>query len=106
MVCMHCEPFAPCVCHCCAGFDVWMANTRGNTFSRGNYYYSFRDFEYWYHSIDQYAQIDLPAQVNTALAVSGAKKLAIVGHSQVSGMLIWHCNELLQFQEETTTYQQ
>jgi hypothetical protein len=36
-----------------------------------------------YHSIDEYALIDLPAQVNTALKVAGAKKLAIVGHSQV-----------------------
>jgi hypothetical protein len=30
-----------------AGLDVWMANTRGNTFSRGNYNYSHRDIEYW-----------------------------------------------------------
>jgi hypothetical protein len=30
-----------------AGFDVWMANTRGNTFSRGNYHHSYRDQEYW-----------------------------------------------------------
>jgi predicted alpha/beta hydrolase len=36
-----------------------------------------------YHSIDEYALIDLPAQVNTALQLAGAKKLAIVGHSQV-----------------------
>ncbi|WIA20837.1 hypothetical protein OEZ85_005188 [Tetradesmus obliquus] len=65
-----------------AGFDVWMANTRGNTFSRGNYKHSYRDPEYWYHSMDEYALIDLPAQVNTALAVTGAPKLAVVGHSQ------------------------
>eukprot|EP00882_Tetradesmus_deserticola_P006787 GHRQ01007145.1.p1 GENE.GHRQ01007145.1~~GHRQ01007145.1.p1 ORF type:complete len:352 (+),score=55.01 GHRQ01007145.1:356-1411(+) len=65
-----------------AGFDVWMANTRGNTFSRGNYNYSYRDQEYWYQSIDEYALVDLPAQVNTALAKTGAPKLAIVGHSQ------------------------
>jgi predicted alpha/beta hydrolase len=66
-----------------AGFDVWMANTRGNTFSRGNYNYTYRDMLYWRHSIDQYALVDAPAQIDTALQVSGAKKLAIVGHSQV-----------------------
>lgn len=66
-----------------AGLDVWMANTRGNTFSRGNYYYNHRDVEYWYHTIDQYGLIDAPAQINKALEVSGAKKLAFVGHSQV-----------------------
>ncbi|WIA20838.1 hypothetical protein OEZ85_005189 [Tetradesmus obliquus] len=65
-----------------AGFDVWMANTRSNTFSRGNYKHSYRDQEYWYHSMDEYALIDLPAQINTALAKTGAPKLAVVGHSQ------------------------
>jgi hypothetical protein len=36
-----------------------------------------------YHTIDQYALIDLPAQVNTALEKTGASKLGLVGHSQV-----------------------
>lgn len=66
-----------------AGFDVWLPNTRGNTFARGNYHHSHRDIEYWYHSMDEYALIDNPAMINKALEVSGAKKLAFVGHSQV-----------------------
>jgi hypothetical protein len=61
-----------------------MANTRGNTFSRGNLDYNFRDPLYWRHTIDQYALVDAPAQIDMALQVSGAKKLAVVGHSQVS----------------------
>jgi hypothetical protein len=60
-----------------------MANIRGTTFSRGNYQHSYRDVEYWYHSIDEYALIDGPAQVDKALIVSGAKQLAWIGHSQV-----------------------
>lgn len=60
-----------------------MANTRGNTYSRGNFHHSHRDYEYWYHSIDEYATIDNPAMINKALEVSGASKLAWVGHSQV-----------------------
>lgn len=68
---------------CAAGFDVWMPNTRGNTFSRGNFYHSYRDMEYWYHSVDQYATIDNPAMVDRVLQVTGASKLAWVGHSQV-----------------------
>jgi pimeloyl-ACP methyl ester carboxylesterase len=70
-----------------AGLDVWMANTRGNTFSRGNYQYSYRDVEYWYHTIDEYGLIDAPTQINKALEVSGAKKLAFVGHSQGSTVI-------------------
>jgi hypothetical protein len=37
-----------------AGFDVWMPNTRGTTFGRGNFIHSYRDFEYWQHSIDEW----------------------------------------------------
>jgi len=79
---------SPCLVLPCLlpGFDVWLPNTRGNTFSRGNYHHSFRDLEYWYHSIDEYALIDNPAMINTALKVSGARKLAFVGHSQVGGV--------------------
>jgi predicted alpha/beta hydrolase len=66
-----------------AGFDVWLPNTRGNTFSRGNFYYSHRQPEYWYHGVDEYALIDNPAMVDKVLQVSGASKLAWVGHSQV-----------------------
>jgi predicted alpha/beta hydrolase len=66
-----------------AGFDVWLPNTRSNTFSRGNLYTSHRETEYWYHSFDEYALLDNPAMINKALEVSGATKLAFVGHSQV-----------------------
>jgi hypothetical protein len=41
-----------------------------------------------YHSIDEYALIDLPAQINTALAKTGAPKLAVVGHSQVRALYL------------------
>jgi hypothetical protein len=60
-----------------------MANTRGNTFSRGNFYYSHRDYEYWQHTLDEYALIDNPAMVDKVLEVTGASKLAWIGVSQV-----------------------
>jgi predicted alpha/beta hydrolase len=74
-----------------AGFDVWLPNTRGNVFSRGNYQYSYREHEYWYHSIDEYALIDNPVMIDKALEVSGASKLAFVGHSQVQMSCSWVC---------------
>lgn len=59
-----------------------MSNTRGNTYSRGNLHLSDSDPKYWRWSMDELALIDLPAQIDKALAVSGAKKLGYVGHSQ------------------------
>lgn len=74
----------PCCSPFTAGFDVWMGNTRGNTYSRGNVngIYPYQP-EFWYFSIDQLALVDLPTTVDFALATSGASKLAYVGHSQV-----------------------
>jgi predicted alpha/beta hydrolase len=66
-----------------AGFDVWMSNTRGNTYSRGHLVYKEWQPEYWYTSIDTLALKDLPAMIDYTLNKTGAKKVAYVGHSQV-----------------------
>ncbi len=65
-----------------AGFDVWMANTRGNTYSRGNRNYRSSDNGYWYSSLDELALIDLPTQIDFVLGKTGHGSLAFVGHSQ------------------------
>ena len=59
-----------------------MANTRGNTYSRGNKYYRDTDLGYWAHSMDELALIDLPAQIDYILQKTSQKSLAVVGHSQ------------------------
>jgi pimeloyl-ACP methyl ester carboxylesterase len=67
-----------------AGFDVWMANQRGNTYSRRNVNSLFPyQPEFWYFSIDTLAQLDLPTQVDYVLQTTGASKIAYLGHSQV-----------------------
>lgn len=65
-----------------AGFDVWMANTRTNTFSRGNRHYSDLDEGYWHYSMDELALIDLPAQIDFVLKKTGQPTIGFVGHSQ------------------------
>ena len=65
------------------GFDVWMANSRGNTYSRRHQTLSPEDIEFWRFSIDELALIDLPTQIDFLLNATGAKKTAFVGHSQV-----------------------
>jgi predicted alpha/beta hydrolase len=70
------------------GYDVWMGNTRGNTYSRrtlnGLYPYQ---AEFWYFSLDELALVDVPTMIDYALEKTGASKLAFVGHSQVRGLL-------------------
>ncbi|KAI8469963.1 MAG: Alpha/Beta hydrolase protein [Monoraphidium minutum] len=65
-----------------AGFDVWMVNTRGNTFSAGHRRLHTSDNAYWEFSMDEQAVVDLPLLVDAILATSGKKRAALIGHSQ------------------------
>lgn len=65
-----------------AGFDVWMGNVRGNTYSTAHIKYKTNESKYWEFSWDEMAKYDLPAMINHALFISGKKSLYYVGHSQ------------------------
>ena len=64
------------ILHLCAGHDVWMMNTRGNTFSRGHIRHSDSDSQYWAFSIDEMALQDLPATIDYLLKVNSRHKKA------------------------------
>jgi len=66
-----------------AGFDVFLGNIRGNTWSSGNTKYSQKQKEYWdLIDFDNMASIDLEAEIEKALEVSNQESLVYVGHSQ------------------------
>eukprot|EP00026_Physarum_polycephalum_P010300 Phypoly_transcript_10458.p1 GENE.Phypoly_transcript_10458~~Phypoly_transcript_10458.p1 ORF type:complete len:392 (+),score=59.00 Phypoly_transcript_10458:50-1225(+) len=65
-----------------AGYDVWLPNIRGNTYSTNNTHLSPSQTEFWEWSFDEMANIDLPTILDYILNATGASKLSHVGHSQ------------------------
>ncbi|KAM9197567.1 gastric triacylglycerol lipase isoform 1-T1 [Dugong dugon] len=65
-----------------AGYDVWLGNSRGNTWARRNIYYSPDSVEFWAFSFDEMAKYDLPATIDFIVNKTGQEKLYYVGHSQ------------------------
>eukprot|EP00877_Chromochloris_zofingiensis_P014376 jgi/Chrzof1/9192/Cz03g39100.t1 len=89
-----------------AGFDVWMANTRGNTYSRGNLKYRAQDPKYWYFGLDELALIDLPTQIDFMLSSTGAKKTAFVGHSQGCSLIYMLLAKMTEYNDKISVVAQ
>lgn len=58
------------------GFDVWMGNNRGNTYS------PCQNDACWAFTYDEMAVYDLPTFINFVLNTTGHKTLSYVGHSE------------------------
>lgn len=65
-----------------AGFDVWLGNFRGNTYSRRHESRSPNDKEFWKFSWHELGTIDLPEMIDYVLQETRKDKLHYIGHSQ------------------------
>ncbi|PIO74355.1 hydrolase, alpha/beta domain protein [Teladorsagia circumcincta] len=65
-----------------AGFDVWLGNMRGNTYSTKHVSLSPKHDKFWEWTWDEMAKYDLQSMVDLALSTTGQKDLYYIGHSQ------------------------
>uniref|UniRef100_A0A8C8SEN8 Lipase n=1 Tax=Pelusios castaneus TaxID=367368 RepID=A0A8C8SEN8_9SAUR len=65
-----------------AGYDVWIGNSRGNTWSKRHQNLSIDQEEFWDFSFHEMAMYDLPALVDFILQKTGQQNLYYVGYSQ------------------------
>ncbi|XP_075573394.1 lysosomal acid lipase/cholesteryl ester hydrolase isoform X2 [Pelecanus crispus] len=69
-----------------AGYDVWLGNSRGNTWSRKHTHLTVKQEEFWVFSFDEMAKYDIPASVDFILKKTGQEQVFYVGHSQGTTM--------------------
>ncbi|KAJ2949411.1 hypothetical protein O0L34_g15326 [Tuta absoluta] len=77
-----------------AGYDVWLGNSRGNTYSRRHECLSPDDdaARFWDFSWHEIGLEDLPAMIDHVLNVTGQSKLKYIGHSQGGTSFLVMCS--------------
>ncbi|KFQ91264.1 Lysosomal acid lipase/cholesteryl ester hydrolase, partial [Nipponia nippon] len=65
-----------------AGYDVWMGNSRGNTWSLKHKTFKPCQKEFWQFSFDEMGKYDIPAELYFIMNKTGQKDVYYVGHSE------------------------
>uniref|UniRef100_A0A8C3JLD4 Lipase n=1 Tax=Calidris pygmaea TaxID=425635 RepID=A0A8C3JLD4_9CHAR len=65
-----------------SGYDVWLGNSRGTSWSRRHQHLSADQSEFWDFSFHEMAMYDLPAMIDFVLQKTGQKQIYYVGYSQ------------------------
>ncbi|NXM71807.1 LIPN Lipase, partial [Serilophus lunatus] len=65
-----------------AGYDVWLGNSRGNTWSLKHKTFKPCQKEFWQFSFDEIGKYDIPAELYFIMNKTGQKNVYYVGHSE------------------------
>lgn len=83
-----------------SGYDVWMPNVRGNTYSRNHTKYSTKHAKFWDYTFHEMGKYDLPASIDYVLEQTEHDQLHYIGHSQGT-MTFWiMCSEHPEYSEK------
>ncbi|NWZ80323.1 LICH hydrolase, partial [Poecile atricapillus] len=67
-----------------AGYDVWLGNSRGDTWSLKHRTLKPCQKEFWQFSFDEIGKYDIPAELNFIMNKTGQKEVYYIGHSEGS----------------------
>ncbi|XP_015280098.1 PREDICTED: lipase member M-like isoform X2 [Gekko japonicus] len=87
-----------------AGYDVWIGNNRGNSWSRRHKFLTIDQDEFWNFSFHEMGIFDLSAIVNFILQKTGQQQIYYIGHSQGSSIGFVAFSELPQLAEKINIF--
>ncbi|KAL6259241.1 hypothetical protein P5V15_009160 [Pogonomyrmex californicus] len=83
-----------------AGYDVWLGNIRGNTYSRKHMLKDLPEEFYWSFSWHEIGMYDLPAMIDYIIHTTGREKIFYLGHSQGTTTFFVMASERPEYQDK------
>ena len=89
------------------GYDVWMGNTRGNSYSRNHVSFDSCSNcpEFWNFGFDESGVFDYKAEVDHIIEVTGQEAVHFIGHSMGTTQFLVSCTRGVKYQLNHRTTQ-